>query len=124
MRRHVPILVRHRDRISDAEGQTQEQAGARASIGVNRSMFQPHWKKILERYLLKFSKGGKVHADEANQRDARLSSSEALQNLSPFCRRWRPAQDTGDRASAEAGITHLNRKMVGGKKLKVEFLDE
>ena len=37
------------------------------SIGINYDTFQPDVKKILERYLLKFSKGGSsanVHADD------------------------------------------------------------
>jgi hypothetical protein len=36
------------------------------SIGVNYSTFQPGHKQILERYLLKFSKGGKgkLHEDD------------------------------------------------------------
>lgn len=35
------------------------------SIGVNRSVFEPSWKQILERYLLKFSAGSKkVHTDD------------------------------------------------------------
>ena len=36
------------------------------SIGVNYSTFAPGWKKILERYMLKFSKGGKakLHEDD------------------------------------------------------------
>ena len=36
------------------------------SIGVNYSTFAPEWKKILERYMLKFSQGdkGKLHEDD------------------------------------------------------------
>ena len=99
MRRHVPILVRHRDRISDAEGQTQEQAGARASIGVNRSMFQPHWKKILERYLLKFSKGGKVHAD-----DLGLIDPAAVNDSGHYARWGEPApHNRGEHAGMHIG---------------------
>ena len=34
------------------------------SIGVNRTIFQQEAKKIMERYLLKFGKAGKLHADD------------------------------------------------------------
>ena len=35
------------------------------SIGVNRSIYEPSTKQIMERYFLKFSKGGKtVHDDD------------------------------------------------------------
>ena len=40
--------------------------GVWTSIGVNYAIFQPSVKAILERYLIKFSKGGKtqVHEDD------------------------------------------------------------
>ena len=35
------------------------------SIGVNYETYEPPWEKVLERYMLKFSKGGKgVHEDD------------------------------------------------------------
>ena len=34
------------------------------SIGVNYAIFAPAWQQILERYLLKFSRGGTLHEDD------------------------------------------------------------
>ena len=44
------------------------------SVGVNMSTYMPGYKKILERYMLKFSKGGKAKLHED---DLGLLSSEA-----------------------------------------------
>ena len=42
------------------------------SIGVNYSTYKPTDKEILDRYLLKFSKGGKSSAAELHQDDLGL----------------------------------------------------
>ena len=42
------------------------------SIGVNYSTYQPTVKQILERYMLKFSKGGKATAAEMHTDDLGL----------------------------------------------------
>jgi hypothetical protein len=53
--------------LSDDNGKMDPaRLGVWTSIGVNYANFQPSVKAILERYLLKFSKGGKtqVHEDD------------------------------------------------------------
>ena len=45
------------------------------SIGVNYSTYKPTDKEILDRYLLKFSKGGKATAAELHQDDLGLLDS-------------------------------------------------
>ena len=42
------------------------------SIGVNYSIYKPTAEQILERYLLKFSKGGKATADKLHEHDLGL----------------------------------------------------
>ena len=42
------------------------------SIGVNYSTYKPTDKEIMERYMLKFSKGGKATAAEMHQDDMGL----------------------------------------------------
>ena len=46
------------------------------SIGVNYATYQPPTEKILERYMLKFSKGGKASAADMHQEDLGLLDPE------------------------------------------------
>ena len=46
------------------------------SIGVNYSTYQPTYKQILERYMLKFSKGGKAKAADMHTDDLGLLEPE------------------------------------------------
>ena len=50
------------------------------SIGVNYATYAPPWQKILERYLLKFSKGGKgeLHAEDLGLLDDAGMEGEAV----------------------------------------------
>ena len=46
------------------------------SIGVNMSTYKPTTEQILERYMLKFSKGGKATVAEMHQDDKGLTDPE------------------------------------------------
>ena len=46
------------------------------SIGVNYSTYKPTDQQILERYMLKFSKGGKATAAQLHEDDAGLLDPE------------------------------------------------
>lgn len=51
--------------VSDDNGKMDaHRLGVWTSIGVNMSVYEPPWKTILERYLLKFGEGGSVHEDD------------------------------------------------------------
>ena len=51
------------------------------AIGVNRSVFQPTHRQILERYPLNFSKGGKVHEDDLGLLDDAGDGSDAVADV-------------------------------------------
>jgi len=78
------------------------------SIGVNRSVYEPSCKTILERYLLKFSAGRKkVHADDLGLLDPNGGVDAA--NDGGYYARWgEPApQNLGVHAAltmGEAGV--------------------
>ena len=56
--------------LSDDNGkQDPARLSVWTSIGVNRKVFEPHYMKIFERYLLKFGKGGTVHHDDVGLLD-------------------------------------------------------
>jgi hypothetical protein len=50
------------------------------AIGVNYETYAPPWEKILERYLLKFRKGGKgnLHADDLGLLDDAGAEGKAV----------------------------------------------
>ena len=50
--------------------------GVWTSIGVNMSTYKPTTEQILERYMLKFSKGGKATVAEMHQDDKGLTDPE------------------------------------------------
>ena len=65
--------------LSDDNGKMDPaQLSVWTSIGVNYSTYRPPTKKILERYLLKFSKGGKgtPHEDDVGLLDQDSTSME------------------------------------------------
>ena len=51
------------------------------AIGVNRSVCQPTHRQILERYLLNFSKGSKVHEDDLGLLDDAGDGSDAVADV-------------------------------------------
>ena len=60
-------------RLSDDNGKMDPaRLAVWTSIGVNYSTFKPTNEQILERYMLKFSKGGKATAAEMHQDDMGL----------------------------------------------------
>jgi hypothetical protein len=50
------------------------------SVGVNMATYMPEHKKILERYILKFSKGGtaKLHEDDLGLRSGEAEDGEGV----------------------------------------------
>ena len=60
-------LFSRSDSLSDDNGKMDPaRLAVWTSIGVNYSTYQPNTEQILERYMLKFSKGGsaKLHEDD------------------------------------------------------------
>ena len=72
--------------VSDDNGKMDaHRLGVWTSIGVNMSVYEPPWKTILERYLLKFGKGGSVHEDDKGLLDLYgVEEEESIYMVEPY----------------------------------------